>query len=101
MTGLGKTVQCISLMLLRDERPEDFHRAPQLIVAPLALLVQWKSEIDTKTTKNWRVLIHHGSGRPKTAAALKNYDVVLTTYGTLMSESGLLVRQRSGSMLTV
>lgn len=38
--GLGKTVQCIGLMLSRDERPSDYERAPQLIVAPLALLTQ-------------------------------------------------------------
>lgn len=39
-TGLGKTVQCISLMLMRNERPSDFERCPQLVVAPLALLAQ-------------------------------------------------------------
>lgn len=38
--GLGKTVQCIGLMLSRDDRPSDYERAPQLIVAPLALLLQ-------------------------------------------------------------
>lgn len=38
--GLGKTVQCIALMLARNERPSDYERAPQLIVAPLALLLQ-------------------------------------------------------------
>lgn len=57
----------------------------------LSNLTRWKSEIESKTTKNWRVLIHHGTGRPKTVAALKHWDIVLTTYGTLMSESGLPV----------
>lgn len=38
--GLGKTVQCIGLMLARDERPDDFKNCPQLIIAPLALLNQ-------------------------------------------------------------
>lgn len=38
--GLGKTVQCIGLMLSRDERPDDFKGCPQLIIAPLALLNQ-------------------------------------------------------------
>lgn len=38
--GLGKTIQTIGLMLARNERPPDYKRAPQLIVAPLALLLQ-------------------------------------------------------------
>lgn len=61
---------------------------------------RWKSEIETKTTKGWRILIHHGSGRPKTAAALKQYDIVLTTYGTLVSESGLTVSVVVSPLLT-
>lgn len=38
--GLGKTVQTLGIMLARDERPQDFKKAPQLIVAPVALLSQ-------------------------------------------------------------
>ncbi|BEJ17347.1 hypothetical protein CspHIS471_0607480 [Cutaneotrichosporon sp. HIS471] len=88
--GLGKTIQTLALMLARDERPADYERAPQLIVAPLALLVQWKEEIETKTTKGFRVYIHHGANRLKSAAQIRNsYDIVLTTYGTLCSESGI------------
>lgn len=34
-----------------------------------------------------KVLIYHGPKRATTAAALKQYDVVLTTYGTLTSEN--------------
>ncbi|KAL1413654.1 hypothetical protein Q8F55_001432 [Vanrija albida] len=87
--GLGKTVQCIALMLVRDKRPSDFKKAPQLVVAPVALLAQWKQEIESKTTKEIRVLIHHGQGRAKSPAQLKHYDVVITTYGVIKSESGL------------
>jgi SNF2 family DNA or RNA helicase len=56
--GLGKTVQTIGLMLARNERPADYERAPQLIVAPLALLSQWKCEIEEKTSNGWRVSRH-------------------------------------------
>lgn len=34
-----------------------------------------------------KVFIHHGPKRATTVADLKQYDVVLTTYGTLTSES--------------
>lgn len=73
-------------MLARDTRPVDFTNAPQLIIAPVAVLAQWKAEIESKTTKRWRILIHHGQTRAKSAASLKQYDIVLTSYGTLRSE---------------
>lgn len=52
-----------------------------LIVAPLALLEQWKQEIMWKTEEGFmRVLIYHGPNRPKNKKEVKKYDVVLTTY---------------------
>ncbi|CAK9784226.1 unnamed protein product [Cutaneotrichosporon oleaginosum] len=85
--GLGKTIQTIGLMLARNERPPDFERAPQLIVAPLALLTQWKGEIEERTLNGWR-------GRLKSVAQIRNFDVVLTTYGTLCSESGITAKKK-------
>lgn len=74
-------------MLVRNKRPPDFKKAPQLVVAPVALLAQWKQEIEDKTTTNLKVLIHHGGSRAKTPAQLKQYDVVITTWGIVRSES--------------
>ncbi|OCF35283.1 hypothetical protein I316_02829 [Kwoniella heveanensis BCC8398] len=85
--GLGKTVQSIALLACNPS--QDPKIKTTLILAPLALLTQWKSEIETKCTPNlMRVLIYHGPKRPKSANVLKQYDVVLTTYGTLTSEFG-------------
>ncbi|KEQ70086.1 hypothetical protein M436DRAFT_22206, partial [Aureobasidium namibiae CBS 147.97] len=101
--GLGKTVQSVSLILL-NPRPElDAKPPPEnpkrkmpgkevgkgtLVVAPLALIRQWESEIKTKVEKSHalRVLVHHGPSRTKFAAELKKYDVVITTYQILASE---------------
>lgn len=56
--GLGKTVQIMSVMVAN---PSDDPRCKtNLIVAPLALLDQWKLEIDMKTTTNLKCLIYHG-----------------------------------------
>ncbi|KAJ5221393.1 uncharacterized protein N7469_010280 [Penicillium citrinum] len=108
--GLGKTVQAIAL-LLRNSKSEYEHsekfdssetrkdeNAPPasklskstLVVAPLALIKQWESEILDKVEKTHRlrVCLYHGANRAKTATSLDNYDVVITTYGTLTSESG-------------
>ncbi len=34
----------------------------------------------------FKILLYHGSGRVKNAAALTEYDIVLTTYGTVAAE---------------
>ncbi|WVO21837.1 uncharacterized protein IAS62_003157 [Cryptococcus decagattii] len=84
--GLGKTVQSIATMAANPS--QDVKCKTTLIVAPLALLSQWKNEIESKATKGlMKVFIHHGPKRATTVADLKQYDVVLTTYGTLTSES--------------
>lgn len=51
-----------------------------LIVAPLALLDQWKLEIELKTNDSMKVLIYHGQGKAKQKKELMKYDVVLTTF---------------------
>ncbi|KAL8286684.1 hypothetical protein RQP46_004212 [Phenoliferia psychrophenolica] len=83
--GLGKTVQTIACMA--HNQSEDPTEKTTLILAPLALLQQWKTEIlDKMDANHWRVLIHHGKDRAKTAKELARYDVVLTTYHTLAGE---------------
>ena len=85
--GLGKTVQAIALMVTR--RSEDPARKTTLIVAPVALLKQWESEISLriKPEHMLKTYIYHSSkGRNITWDGLRKYDVVLTTYGTVASE---------------
>lgn len=98
--GLGKTIQSIAL-LLSNPRPsadapvdDQKRKIPPnvgkgtLVVAPLALIKQWESEIKTKVTNSHslRVLVHHGPNRTKRFEELKKYDVVITTYQILASE---------------
>lgn len=85
--GLGKTIQAIALMVSRPStNPE---RKPTLIVAPVSLMQQWKREIQ-KAVKPGRhqlsVYVLHGDKRAVSYRDLKDYDVVLTTFGTLSSE---------------
>ncbi|KAI9702173.1 MAG: hypothetical protein M1820_006255 [Bogoriella megaspora] len=90
--GLGKTIQALALMVTR--KSEDPRCKTTLIVAPVALLRQWKREIEVriKTGKHaLSTLIYHGQMRPMKFNDLKKYDVVLTTFGKLGQE---LKRQR-------
>ena len=51
------------------------------LVVPLALLEQWKKEIETFVEPDvFQVLIYHGPGRTKDKSVIQQADVVLTTY---------------------
>ncbi|KPI36973.1 putative ATP-dependent helicase [Cyphellophora attinorum] len=85
--GLGKTLQAIALMLARPAPDGD--RRPNLIVAPVALMEQWKREIRKFCLRGAdlrNVVILHGQSRATQYNAIRNCDVVITTYGTLGSE---------------
>lgn len=82
--GLGKTIQTIALMVARPATDPDRH--PCLIVAPKALMDQWRLEIGRHVkpgNHQLRVLIFHASTRSLPWKEIAKYDVVITTFGTL------------------
>ncbi|KAG8906658.1 hypothetical protein FRB99_006359 [Tulasnella sp. 403] len=77
--GLGKTVQAIALMVMNqpdmsDPGQQEERRKQTLIVAPAALLDQWRDEIETKA-EMFRVFIHHGPSKAKTVKEFRKFDV--------------------------
>ncbi|KAI0798158.1 SNF2 family N-terminal domain-containing protein [Abortiporus biennis] len=80
--GLGKTVQMIATMAINQPSDEDKHRTT-LVIVPAALLLQWKEEIESKTNNIFDVHIHHGKDKLKSVSALREKDVIITTYQTL------------------
>jgi len=84
--GLGKTIQALALIVTRP--PTNPACKTTLIVAPVALLRQWKREIEqrVKTSHKLNVFIYHSQGKGMSWSKLATYDVVLTTYGKLASE---------------
>lgn len=95
--GLGKTVQIISLLLTLKEKSKT-KRNPSLLVLPASLLANWKAEI-AKFAPSLRTQFVHSSEADKSTLvnmarhpeiALKNADVVLTTYGMLLRQTWLL-----------
>lgn len=77
--GLGKTVQAIAVMLARKTF------GPSLLVVPTAVLYNWKSEM-VRFAPSLRFADFNGGNREEIIKNLKDYDVVLCTYGVLNTE---------------
>jgi SNF2 family DNA or RNA helicase len=73
--GLGKTIQTIAF-ILSEENKSTF------IICPTSLIYNWKEELE-KFAPSLKVGIVHGSERINLIDSLSEYDVILTTYGTL------------------
>lgn len=81
--GLGKTLQIISLILAQG-----LQNGPTLIVAPVSVMSNWEQQIKFHVMEQYwpRVLVYH-SCKPMSASEFLKYDVVITTYGMIASES--------------
>ncbi|RYZ21479.1 MAG: ATP-dependent helicase [Chitinophagaceae bacterium] len=93
--GLGKTVQAIALLLLQKEQRRG---GPSLVVMPTSLLFNWKEEC-ARFAPALKVAVLHGAGRNEVLRRLGEYDVVLTTYGTLLTDSNWLQQQEFNLLL--
>jgi superfamily II DNA or RNA helicase len=82
--GLGKTVQVLALLESRRQSMADKpdEHLPSLVVAPKSLVFNWAEEAQ-RFAPNLRVLRFTGNERVFVRDQLKQYDLVLTTYGTL------------------
>ncbi|MBS5951525.1 MAG: DEAD/DEAH box helicase, partial [Clostridium sp.] len=78
--GLGKTVQTIAFLLSEKNKKS-------LIVAPTSLIYNWKNEFN-KFAPTMKICVLHGDKdeRQEILNDLENYDVILTTYGTLKND---------------
>ena len=94
--GLGKTVQVLALLESRRDlyaRGERHAPRPSLVVVPRSLVFHWKREA-ARFTPRLRFLDHTGSLREKPGAHFSDYDVVITTYGTLRRDAMEFKAQR-------
>ena len=114
--GLGKTLQTLTLLLKLKKKtvqpllsestiatPRQFSlfdtvKAPDavqsasMIVMPTSLIHNWENEIQ-KFAPSLKVYNHVGAMRNKSnnmASAIRYYDVILTTYGTLRNDYEML-----------
>lgn len=80
--GLGKTVQVIAFML---SQRENGRRDADLVVVPATLVFNWERELAT-IAPTLRVFTLYGPHRAKFTRSFDGYDVVLTSYTTLLSD---------------
>ena len=92
--GLGKTLQALALIeCIRNQNAHSAgtgqDRCPALVVCPASLVENWQRE-SARFTPNLKALKHHGSKRTKEPIVLEDYDIVITSYGTLRQDAELL-----------
>ncbi|NML69705.1 DEAD/DEAH box helicase family protein [Chryseobacterium sp. RP-3-3] len=80
--GLGKTLQVIAFILSQREKRG---HTTNLVVVPTSLLFNWQEEIN-KFAPSIKVMTHYGEDRLKASEHLSEYEIVLTSYGMLLSD---------------
>lgn len=85
--GLGKTVQFIAMLL--EHRQKKGIQQPTLVVVPRSLMFNWHSECE-KFGPELKVLDYSGLDRGTLREEFGNYDVILTTYGTVRRDITVL-----------
>jgi SNF2 family DNA or RNA helicase len=82
--GLGKTIQLIALLA----SPERDEAAPSLVVGPSTLMENWRREIE-KFAPGLKTMIHQGSRRSGDFRSLLQFDVVITSYETVVRDGSM------------
>ncbi len=81
--GVGKTAQVLALLETRRQQGD----GPSLVVVPKSLVFNWQEEA-AQFTPDMRVLAHVGVER--SVESIRDYDLILTTYGTLRRDVPVL-----------
>jgi len=99
--GLGKTIQVIAFILSQRYKPslsaealaKENTKAPagkaNLIVVPTSLLFNWQQEV-AKFAPSIKLFTHYGANRLKSIQQFDGYEIILTTYGMLLSDIHIL-----------
>ena len=80
--GLGKTIQILAFILSQREKVS--HNT-NLVVVPASLIFNWKAEVE-KFAPSITVKTIYGNERIKTTDDFDQFEMVITSYGTLLSD---------------
>lgn len=81
--GLGKTLQALALLAVGGKQTS-------LVVCPASLLENWRREA-ARFVPELRVFVHHAERRLADASAAAEFDLVITSYGTLARDQTLFM----------
>ncbi|MBN2413966.1 SNF2 helicase associated domain-containing protein [candidate division KSB1 bacterium] len=84
--GLGKTLQTLALLL---KEKISGNKIPSLIVCPTSVVFNWENEVK-KFTPQLNILLHTGNYRDRNTDNLKNYDIIITSYGIMRRDIAFL-----------
>ena len=84
--GLGKTIQVIAFLLLLKVK---HGKQTSIALVPTSLIFNWEAELN-RFAPSIRYLVLYGANRMKHTNDLGNYDLIITSYGTLLSDIGHL-----------
>jgi SNF2 family DNA or RNA helicase len=86
--GLGKTIQTLTFLQHYQNQNGTLFA---LVVCPTTLLYNWQNEIK-KFTNGLTYMIHHGNTRASKPQMLQEFNIIITTYGTLRSDIEMLLK---------
>ena len=87
--GLGKTLQSITLMQARAAM------GPQLVLMPTSVMLNWQAELQRfAPALTVKLLNQQGADRKAIVSMAEEGDVLLSTYGLLVTEGELLASRR-------
>lgn len=86
--GLGKTVQALTMMEAYKNKNGELK---SIVICPTTLIYNWKNEVQ-KFTPELSYHIHHGNTRSRKVEELSNFNIIITTYGTLRSDINLFLQ---------
>ncbi len=80
--GLGKTIQIIAFILSQRDKNRS---NTNLIVVPTSLIFNWQEEVK-KFAPSIKIHTIYGSDRIKNTKSFDEYEIILTSYGTLLAD---------------
>ncbi len=84
--GLGKTLQVLTFL---QKKINDDPNKTHLIVLPTTLIFNWQNEI-SKFCPEIKHKVHRGTQRDRHTDNFDQYNVIITTYGILVRDIGML-----------
>ncbi|MEM1177103.1 MAG: DEAD/DEAH box helicase [Acidobacteriota bacterium] len=86
--GLGKTIQVLALLWRRKQLKKDGDQ-PSLLIVPRSLMHNWRAEAE-RFTPDLKLVRYHGTDRRNLLEDVDDYDVLITTYGTMRRDVQML-----------